>query len=279
MTKDHRCLTELGWLTLEEATRLRAVGNGGISWAADAPAFAIDSSEGRRQFARITRIEQAGYEKTYDLEVAGPWHNFVANGFIVHNSVNEYSARYSILDKEFYVPAVADLGVQATSNRQGRGDVLAPERAAQVLKILKDDAELTYAHYQDMLNLDDEWNPLRPDEPGLARELARMNLTLAYYTQWYWKIDLHNLLHFLSLRMDDHAQMEIRVYADAIAKVVERWVPHAWEAFRDYRLGGMHLSRAEIDVVKKMIKGEKADLDAAGLSKREQEELKKKLGL
>jgi thymidylate synthase (FAD) len=206
---------------------------------------------------------------------------FVARQWIRHRSasVNEYSARYSILDKEFYVPAVADLGVQATSNRQGRGDVLAPERAAQVLKLLKDDAELTYAHYQDMLNLDDEGNPLRPDEPGLARELARMNLTLAYYTQWYWKIDLHNLLHFLSLRMDDHAQMEIRVYADAIAKVVERWVPHAWEAFRDYRLGGMHLSRAEIDVVKKMIKGEKADLDAAGLSKREQEELKKKLGL
>jgi len=348
MTKDHRCLTERGWLTLEQATSLRWRVNGGVTWDGAAPALSVNgvpvhrsrewlaaqkarglglqemaeasgvtthtirkalrsfglqftaSERSRRsglaqrgspakrrptprrlarQFSRIVRIEAAGVEKTYDLEVAGPWHNFVANGFIVHNSVNEYSARYSILDREFYVPAPADLGVQAKSNRQGRGEVVSPERAAEVLKVLKDDAELTYAHYQDFLNLDDAGNPLRPGEPGLARELARMNLTLAYYTQWYWKIDLHNLLHFLSLRMDDHAQMEIRVYADAIAKVVERWVPHAWEAFRDYRQQGMHLSRAEIDVVRRMLRGEKPDLEAAGLSKREREELEKKLGI
>jgi flavin-dependent thymidylate synthase len=230
-----------------------------------------------RTYARIAEIAYAGEDPTYDLEVSGPFQNFVANGFIVHNSVNEYSARYSILDREFYVPAAADLGVQATSNRQGRGDVLPPDRAAEVLKVLRDDAELTYQHYQDFLNLDDVGNAVRPGEPGLARELARMNLTLAYYTQWYWKIDLHNLLHFLSLRMDDHAQMEIRVYADAIAGVVQRWVPHAWEAFRDYRLEGTHLSRAEVDVVKRMLRGEKPDLEAAGLSKRELEELRKKL--
>jgi thymidylate synthase (FAD) len=206
---------------------------------------------------------------------------FVARQWVRHRqaSINEYSARYSILDREFYVPAIEDLGVQATVNRQGRGDVLPPERANQVLKMLRDDAELTYAHYQDMLNLDDDGNPVRPGETGLARELARMNLTLAYYTQWYWKIDLHNLLHFLSLRMDAHAQMEIRVYADAIGKVVERWVPHAWEAFRDFRLEGMSLSRGEVEVVRRMLHGETPNLEAAGLSKREQDELKKKLGI
>ena len=148
-----------------------------------------------------------------------------------------------------------------------------------MLRVLREDAELTYQHYQDFLNLDDAGEPLRPGEPGLARELARMDLTLAYYTQWYWKIDLHNLLHFLSLRMDAHAQMEIRVYADAIASVVQRWVPHAWEAFRDYRLEGTHLSRAEVEVVKRMLAGEKPDLEAAGLSKREREELERKLGV
>ena len=205
---------------------------------------------------------------------------FVARQWIRHRtaSVNEYSARYSILDKEFYVPAEAALGVQATSNRQGRGDSLSAERSAEVLRMLREDSERAYAHYQDLLNLNDEGEAVRPDEPGLARELARMNLTLGYYTQWYWKIDLHNLLHFLSLRMDAHAQMEIRVYGDAIAKVVERWVPHAWEAFVDYRLKGAHLSRAELELVRRRLAGETVDAEAAGLSKREREELAKKLG-
>lgn len=230
-----------------------------------------------RAFSKVARIDLVGEEKTYDLAVEGPWHNFVANGFIVHNSVNEYSGRYSILDREFYVPAAADLGVQATSNRQGRGETLSPERSAEVLRMLREDAERAYQHYEDLLNLNESGDEARAGEPGLARELARMNLTLSYYTQWYWKIDLHNLLHFLSLRMDPHAQMEIRVYADAIASLVARWVPHAWEAFVDYRLEGAHLSRSELEVVRRRLRGETVDEEAAGLSKREREELAGKL--
>ncbi len=205
---------------------------------------------------------------------------FVARQWIRHRTanVNEISARYSILDREFYVPREADLGVQSVANRQGRAETLSPERAAQVLKLLRDDSTQAYDHYLDMLNLDDDGKEIRPGEPGLARELARMNLTLAYYTQWYWKIDLHNLLHFLSLRIDDHAQEEIRVYGQAIAEITKRWVPHAWEAFVDFRLQGMHLSRAEHEALRRMLAGEDPDLTRLGLSKREQEEFKKKFG-
>src|SRR5262249_10141809 len=118
---------------------------------------------------------------------------------------------------------------------------------------------------------------IRPDEPGLARELARMNLTLNYYTQWYWKIDLYNLFHFLSLRADEHAQLEIRVYADAISEVVRRWVPNAWGAFVDFRLQGVYFSRAERIALHEILSGGKPDLEAIGLSKREQEEFWRKL--
>ncbi|MBI2893266.1 MAG: FAD-dependent thymidylate synthase [Deltaproteobacteria bacterium] len=231
-----------------------------------------------RAFSRIEKIEYAGEEMTYDLAVSGPFHNFVANGFIVHNSVNEYSARYSILDREFYVPPADALGAQATANRQGRGEVLSPEQAAEVLEILRGDALRSYDHYQAMLNVDDEGREIVPGRPGLARELARMNLTLAYYTQWYWKIDLHNLLHFLSLRIDDHAQEEIRAYGRAIADLTRRWVPHAWEAFVDYRLEATHVSRAERKALCEMLAGEKPDLVALGLSKREIEEFRRKFG-
>src|SRR5262249_48626073 len=152
-------------------------------------------------------------------------------------NVNEYSARYSILDREFYLPEPAQLGEQAQSNRQGRGTPLLPDQSARVLRLLCDDAERCYDHYEELLNEEpaqdgagaaSERKPRREGEPQLARELARMNLTLNYYTQWYWKVDLHNLLHFLSLRVDDHAQYEIRVYAEAIGQLTERWVPLSW---------------------------------------------------
>jgi thymidylate synthase (FAD) len=205
---------------------------------------------------------------------------FVARQWIRHRTanVNEYSGRYSILDREFYLPPADALCVQSTGNRQGRGASLEAERAAAVLQLLRDDATRCYDHYQELLNEDEAGRTLRPGEPSLARELARINLTLGFYTQWYWKIDLHNLLHFLLLRGDAHAQEEIRVYAQAISEVAQRWVPLAWEAFVDYRLEAMTLSRAEGEAVRAMLAGERPDLAALGLSKREQDELRAKLG-
>ena len=205
---------------------------------------------------------------------------FVARQWIRHRTanVNEYSGRYSILDREFYLPPADALCVQSTGNRQGRGASLEAERAAAVLQLLRDDATRCYDHYQELLNEDEAGRTLRPGEPSLARELARINLTLGFYTQWYWKIDLHNLLHFLLLRGDAHAQEEIRAYAQAISDVAQRWVPLAWEAFVDYRLEAMTLSRAEGEAVRAMLAGERPDLAALGLSKREQDELRAKLG-
>jgi len=189
---------------------------------------------------------------------------FVARQWIRHRTanVNEYSARYSVLDREFYLPAPEDLAVQSASNRQGRGEVLTAEQAAEVLAILRRDATQAYDTYESLM-----------EDHSLARELARMDLTLNYYTQWYWKIDLHNLLHFLSLRMDHHAQYEIRVYADAIADFVKDWVPFTWEAFSDYRLGGRSVSRQGVDVVRRLIRGEEVTPESSGLSGREWREL------
>ena len=200
---------------------------------------------------------------------------FVARQWIRHRTanVNEYSARYSILDREFYIPAPENLAAQSVVNRQGRGAVLEGEDAARVLDILRGDAMQTYDHYAEMLNEDETGAPRDADRPGLARELARMNLTLNTYTQWYWKTDLHNLLHFLSLRADAHAQYEIRVYAEEMLRTVEAWVPLACQAFRDYRLGAVTLSAQMLAVVKRMLGGGSVAQPGSGLSKREWEEL------
>lgn len=205
---------------------------------------------------------------------------FVARQWIRHRTanVNEYSARYSILDREFYIPTPENLGAQAVVNRQGRGDVLQGDEAAAVMKLLRDDAETVYAHYEEMLNQREDGTTIAEDRQGLARELARMNLTLNYYTQWYWKVDLHNLLHFLSLRADPHAQYEIRVYADAMLDVVKRWVPAVFEAFSEYRLGGTHVSKTGLEVVKRLLAGEPVTQETSGLSKREWRELMDQLG-
>jgi len=204
---------------------------------------------------------------------------FIARQWIRHRTanVNEYSARYSILDKEFYIPSSENLAAQSSSNRQGRGDVLEGQQAAQVLELLKNDAEQVYDHYSQMLNMDEAGNIRDENKSGLARELARMNLTLNYYTQWYWKIDLHNLMHFLSLRADSHAQYEIRVYADIMADILQKWVPLTYDAFMDYRMNGVYLSGKAFDAVKRMMKGEKVTMDNSGLSKREWLELEEKI--
>ncbi len=205
---------------------------------------------------------------------------FVARQWIRHRTanVNEYSARYSILDNEFYIPEPRHLGGQSRSNRQGRADVLEGDEARRVYELLKGDATRLYAHYSEMLNEDEAGEPLDPDRSGLARELARMNLSLNFYTQWYWKIDLFNLLGFLSLRADAHAQYEIRAYAEIMLDTVERWVPMTHAAFMDYRMGGASLSAKGLEVVKRLMAGEEVDRESSGLSRREWRELMESLG-
>ena len=188
---------------------------------------------------------------------------FVARQWIRHRTanVNEYSARYSILDREFYIPEPAQLAAQSVVNNQGRGEVLTGAESARVLEILKRDAAQCYDDYEQMLSQD--------GQQGLARELARMNLPMNIYTQWYWKTDLHNLFHFLRLRADAHAQYEIRVYADAIAATVKDWVPLAFGAFEDYRMGGVTLSAKAIAVLKRRLAGEVVGQEDSGMSKGE----------
>ena len=197
---------------------------------------------------------------------------FVARQWIRHRTanVNEYSARYSILDREFYIPAPEQLAAQSVINNQGRGETLSSEEAARVLEYLKGDAARCYDHYEEMIG--------QEGQQGLARELARMNLPANIYTQWYWKVDLHNLFHFLRLRADAHAQYEIRVYAEEICRLVADWVPAAYGAFEDYRMGGATLSSKAIDCVRRMLKGEQVTQETSGMSKGEWREFEGVIG-
>src|ERR1700738_2845351 len=183
---------------------------------------------------------------------------FVARQWIRHRTanVNEYSARYSILDNEFYVPKPEHLAAQSKANRQGRDAVLAGKEAERVFNLLKKDAELVYEHYMEMLNEGEAGEPLDPERSGLARELARMNLSLGFYTQWYWKTNLPNLMHFLSLRADPHAQYEIRAYAEAMLTTMQRWVPLAHAAFVEYRMNAGSISATGLKVIQRMLAGE-----------------------
>ena len=197
---------------------------------------------------------------------------FVARQWIRHRTanVNEYSARYSILDREFHIPDPAQLAAQSTTNNQGRDQVLTASEAERVLQILRDDSARAYDHYEEMIS--DE------GKQGLARELARMNLPVNIYTQWYWKVDAHNLFHFLRLRADPHAQYEVRVYADTICKIVSDWLPLAYSAFEDYRLNSTQMSSMEMDVIRALLKGESVTHDDTRMSKREWSDLMEKIG-
>ena len=201
---------------------------------------------------------------------------FIARQWVRHRTanINEYSARYSILDNEFYMPNINNLGAQSQSNRQGRDEVLSGDEANEVLEILKNDALNLYGNYEKMMNVDSQGNQIDPARQGLARELARMNLSLNYYTQWYWKIDLHNLLHFLRLRADSHAQLEIREYANVILNIVEKWVPETYKAFIEYQMNGIKLSETAWSAIKNMISGELPTHKELNMSKREWDELK-----
>jgi thymidylate synthase (FAD) len=205
---------------------------------------------------------------------------FVARQWIRHRTanVNEYSARYSILDNEFYLPQREHLAAQAAWNGQGRGTLLDAAEAQQVLDLLREEAERAYRGYVDLLNEDAAGVRVRPGRLGLARELARMNLSLNFYTQWYWKTDLHNLLHFLSLRADPHAQYEIRAYAEKMLETVKRWVPMTYAAFLEYRLNAATISAKGLAVIRRMLAGETVDEANSGLSAREWRELMQLVG-
>jgi thymidylate synthase (FAD) len=166
---------------------------------------------------------------------------FVARQWIRHRTahVNEYSARYSILDDEFYLPASDAIGAQSTTSRQGREAALPAGAQAEAARLITEVTANAYAVYRQLLEL------------GVARELARLVLPVNVYTRWYWKSDLHNLLHFLRLRLDPHAQAEIRAYAEAIGGIIRDAFPLAWEAFEDYTLGQVPLTRLEIDVLRR----------------------------
>ena len=200
---------------------------------------------------------------------------FVARQWIRHRmaNVNEYSGRYSILDNEFYLPAPEHLAAQATTNRQGRGTLLDGAAAQHVLDLLREDAQRAYRGYVELLNEDAAGMPIDPSRPGLARELGRMNLSLNFYTQWYWKTDLHNLMHFLSLRADPHAQYEIRAYAEAMLGTLARWVPMTYAAFLEYRMNAALLSATGLSVIRRLLAGERVDQPSSGLSAREWREL------
>ncbi|KAJ6644967.1 Flavin-dependent thymidylate synthase [Pseudolycoriella hygida] len=201
---------------------------------------------------------------------------FVARQWIRHRtaSVNEYSARYSILGNEFYLPERSNLAPQSQTNKQGRSMQEVPiEIADKVLALLEKDSKTCYQHYIEMMNQDEEGNIIEKNTIGITRELARMNLTLNYYTEWYWKVNLHNLLNFLLLRADSHAQYEIRVYADKMLEIVKNWVPLTYEAFNEYRLEGCNISKKGLTVIKKLINNEQVTQETSNMSKREWEEL------
>ena len=200
---------------------------------------------------------------------------FIARQWIRHRtaSINEYSARYSVLDKEFYIPAAKDLALQSLTNRQGRGEVLSEKNSKEALDMLKRDAEKCFDTYEYLLNEKSNGEIIDENREGLARELARINLTLNTYTQWYWKTNLHNLMNFIYLRADSHAQYEIRVYADIIYEIMKAWVPITAEAFNSYRSGSIELSAEAMKVIKIMIAGKKIDQKSSGLSIREWNEL------
>ncbi len=191
---------------------------------------------------------------------------FVARQWLRHRTanVNEYSARYSIMEKDFYVPQSEQIKTQSKSNKQGRAETIANEENQAIREAIKDICEKSFATYDAFLDFD----------TNLAKEIARIVLPVNVYTQFYWKIDLHNLLHFLKLRADKHAQYEIRVYAEAMIDILKLWTPITYQAFADYQLNATTFSNAEIAVIKKIIKGEKINKEDFKISKREWENLK-----
>jgi len=186
---------------------------------------------------------------------------FVMRHWVRHRTanINEYSARYSVLSKEFYIPELSKIASQSKINKQGRSDdKMSQESKSEIVSTLSEFSEKAYEKYSHMLN-----------DLGLTRELARTILPVNVYTEMYWKIDLHNLFHFLKLRADCHAQYEIQCYANAILEIVKKWVPFAYDAFINYRKNSVSVSKKCIELNKRMIQGEKISQESSGLSKGE----------
>jgi thymidylate synthase ThyX len=241
MTKDHLCMTKDGWLTLEQSTGVKVNKNeNGVTWNFS-PEFAINGAykvaQLVRSYSKLEKIEFAGYEMTYDLEVAGPYHNFVCDGFIVHNSVNEYSGRYSEMKDIAYFPDPEQVLAQSQTNKQGRDGELDLEVVTEYINKLKDAWHDSYEDYQSFL------------ESDITRELARIGLPLNICTEFYWKMNLHNLMHFLKLRADSHAQYEIRVYAEAMAEIAKEVAPMAMASWENHVKNGMGISANEREFI------------------------------
>jgi len=200
---------------------------------------------------------------------------FVARQWIRHRTanVNEYSARYSILDNEFYMPNSKELKPQSKTNNQGRSGDLDEDEKKIYMRILRENSKDSFKKYNFLLNQDVDEEKVDPKRQGLTRELSRVVLPLNSYTQWYWKIDLHNLMHFLALRFDEHAQYEIRVYAEIMMNIMKKWVPLTYEAFIKNRLDSLVLSSEAIKFIKNKMHG-KSNKETK-ISKREVDELKK----
>ncbi len=201
---------------------------------------------------------------------------FVARQWIRHRTanVNEYSARYSILEREFYLPKLENVQSQSKTNNQGREQSLESKEAYEKIKLIKESSNLNFDKYKFLLNEDEHGKVINKKNNGIARELARMTLPLNTYTQWYWKIDLHNLMHFLSLRFDYHAQYEIRVYAEIMMEIMKKWVPITYQAFLKHRLNGFSMSSDGVNYIKSII--EKKEFDEKKISKRELENIRNK---
>lgn len=197
---------------------------------------------------------------------------FVARQWIRHRtaSVNEYSGRYSEIADAFYDPDPADIGRQSATNRQGSAGAVSPEVAAAARERWREDAARAYEHYRGLLDAGDE---------AVAREVARIGLPLSHYTEWYWKADLHNLLRFLALRMDAHAQTEIRAYATAIAGIVAAWVPLTWASFSDHRLRSVRVSGRALETLRRSLAGATLPFEEAGMSAGEARDLRAALGV
>ena len=271
MTKDHLCFSENGWGTLENLTQLKVSDKLNCSWSQSAPSFCvngvlayqdynwlkdkIDKLKRKRvkmpkklirTYSKIKNIKYAGVEEVFDIEVVGPFHNFVANGFIVHNSLNEISGRYSILKDEFYEPDVSRMVKQSKDNKQGSSEELL-EDAESILQSFRDEQFEMYDNYQEYI------------QGGMAKEMARINLPLSIYTEWYITFDLHNLFHFLKLRMDSHAQYEVREFANAKYNLIKDIVPFACEAFDKHVINGRKFSADEMEMIKIFLTNEEIE--------------------
>jgi thymidylate synthase (FAD) len=195
---------------------------------------------------------------------------FVVRQWVRHRtaSINEESGRYSIMREEFHEPDRADVGYQSKNNKQGRAsDEVPGEIVQRFLDFLKEDRETAYAHYEQSLG------------DNIARELARINLPLSLYSEFYWQMNLHNLLHFLSLRLDQHAQKEIRDYATQVALCTKAVAPIAWEAFEEYKLYGKSFSRSELAILQQLLAGNPLPADAFDGSKSLLREFQEKLAI